>query len=682
MRQAAPTCGQPCSKRGKIVFQINEIVDNTYQILQEIGRGGTGIVFLAYHIRLEKYVVIKKIKDNIVDIVNVRSEVDILKKLHHKYLPQVYDFVQRDSEVYTVIDYIEGYDLEYYMSIGYQFSEAEILKWMKQMCEVLEYLHSQKPIILHSDIKPSNIMIDQDGNVCLIDFNISLDNQVHSGISGLSQYFASPEQVEKAVAFMGKNNPNNVYCNYYIDLLMDGRTDIYSMGATFYYIVTGIKPTIRMEEFQNYIIYGYSAGWDFIDTFPMGVDEKAQCLSAPYGYGLLSVIDKAMELNINKRYSDVSQMLKDLNTLRKRETGYKITQLIRYGSILVFAVLISVGILLCINGINKVKLDKFDQDVQLFYQIYNEGNDSKAISKGIEILNDNTYLSILDSNKESKAKILHSIGDCYYYNEEYKNAIPYYEEAYQYMKSAKEDSYYRDYAIALVKADRINIAYAQAIIEENLDSNSVGIKIIKAQISFEEGDYTSASEIADEVIQNALSTVSDKFKAYILKSEVADKCNDLLLSIKMREEAYKLDRNNKNNARKLAGKYAEYVEQFGFADNQFKKSYYHKAQNIYEDLISVTYSTIEDKINLAKVYTLINEKEVLKKAERLMLESLETNPNDYRIDLQLAYIYKGLGDNARSGNYCQKALDKYNEVLDINNEDYEQIYYLKNEIGA
>ena len=94
---------------------VGSVLDQNYEICQEIGEGGTGKVYLAWHRRLKKKVVLKKIKDNFVGRINVRGEADLLKQLHHEYLPQVYDFIQVGSQVFTVIDYVEGYPLSYYI---------------------------------------------------------------------------------------------------------------------------------------------------------------------------------------------------------------------------------------------------------------------------------------------------------------------------------------------------------------------------------------------------------------------------------------------------------------------------------------------------------------------------------------------------------------------------------------
>ena len=73
------------------MIKVGGVLDGRYRVLRELGQGGGGIIFQAYHMTLQKYVVIKKIKDEKVKALDVRKEADILKKLHHPYLPQVYE---------------------------------------------------------------------------------------------------------------------------------------------------------------------------------------------------------------------------------------------------------------------------------------------------------------------------------------------------------------------------------------------------------------------------------------------------------------------------------------------------------------------------------------------------------------------------------------------------------------
>ena len=175
-----------------------ELVAGRYQIIEKIGQGGTGLIYKAYDHNLKKYVVVKKIKDDFIDSLNNRTEVDILKRLHHPYLPQVYDFVQVDRQIFTVMDFVSGKELKWYQDQGYVLDEKTIRKWLVQLLDVLEYLHNQTPKIIHGDIKPANIMVTDEGNICLIDFNISLGDGDLSVITGISEAYAAPEQIQKA----------------------------------------------------------------------------------------------------------------------------------------------------------------------------------------------------------------------------------------------------------------------------------------------------------------------------------------------------------------------------------------------------------------------------------------------------------------------------------------------------
>ncbi|MBD5459494.1 MAG: serine/threonine protein kinase, partial [Lachnospiraceae bacterium] len=145
----------------------------TYDIYEQIGAGGGGTVYRAMHKRLQKAVVLKKITGGATSIQECRTEVDILKNLRHSYLPQVLDFIESSEGIYTVMDFIPGKSMRQMLEEGHIFTEKEVLKYTRQLCEALDYLHSQNPPIVHGDIKPDNIMVTPEGNVCLIDFNIS-----------------------------------------------------------------------------------------------------------------------------------------------------------------------------------------------------------------------------------------------------------------------------------------------------------------------------------------------------------------------------------------------------------------------------------------------------------------------------------------------------------------------------
>lgn len=178
------------------MYYPSELTD-TYDIYEAIGAGGGGTVYRAVHKRLQKTVVLKKLKDTVTNIMDCRTEVDILKNLRHSYLPQVLDFIECSDGVFTVMDFIPGKSLQKMLDEGHVFTEKEVLKYAKQTCEALKYLHSQNPPIIHGDIKPDNIMVTPEGNICLIDFNISGVLEDKAAVTyGITAGFSAPEQVE------------------------------------------------------------------------------------------------------------------------------------------------------------------------------------------------------------------------------------------------------------------------------------------------------------------------------------------------------------------------------------------------------------------------------------------------------------------------------------------------------
>ena len=116
------------------------------------------------------------------------------------------DFLKIENDVYTVMDFVEGQSFEQMIKEKKTFTKEKILKYTRQLCEVMAYLHKQKPPILHGDIKPANIMLKPDDNICLIDFNIAgfLSDGVMVTV-GYSAGYASPEQCQ-AVQSLGNSD--------------------------------------------------------------------------------------------------------------------------------------------------------------------------------------------------------------------------------------------------------------------------------------------------------------------------------------------------------------------------------------------------------------------------------------------------------------------------------------------
>lgn len=175
---------------------MSEIIAGVYEIKEQIGAGGGGIVYLGRHIRLDKSIVLKADKRKLsTDKEALRREVELMKNFRHTYIPQIYDFVEENGTVYTVMDYIDGESLDKVLARNEPIEQRDVIKWAVQLLEALVYLHGRPPYgVLHADIKPANIMLRKNGDICLIDYNIALALGEEGAVTvGFSRGYASPE---------------------------------------------------------------------------------------------------------------------------------------------------------------------------------------------------------------------------------------------------------------------------------------------------------------------------------------------------------------------------------------------------------------------------------------------------------------------------------------------------------
>lgn len=272
------------------------IVAGLYEIQQKIGAGGGGVVYLGRHLRLNKRVVLKADKRSLnVKPEILRREVDMLKGLSHTYIPQVYDFVQEDGIVYTVMDYIDGESLDHILDRGQTPPQSQLIHWACQILEALSYLHSRPPHgILHADIKPANIMLRPNGDICLIDYNIALALGEDGAVKvGYSSGYASPEHYGSNFKLVAGT------ISEYTDegkraVKLDVRSDIYSLGATLYHLISGIRPA------QN-----------ALEVKPLGAE-----ICSP---AVADIIRKAMAPDSESRYQTADEMLSAFHQLHVRD---------------------------------------------------------------------------------------------------------------------------------------------------------------------------------------------------------------------------------------------------------------------------------------------------------------------------------------------------------------------------
>lgn len=211
------------------MLTYGEILGGRYLVEELIARGGMGTVYRVRDTRLNRKVWAVKeiIIDSETDGSSFLEEIRILSNLSHPYILKIADYFEPDAEgrSYLVMEYVNGHTIEeIYGDNKTPITVQRALKYAVQLCEILNYLHEQPKPVIFRDLKPSNIMVDEYDNLKLIDFGIARTfkkGQVKDTVALGTLVFAAPEQLENGQT--------------------DFRTDLYSMGATLYFLLTGGK---------------------------------------------------------------------------------------------------------------------------------------------------------------------------------------------------------------------------------------------------------------------------------------------------------------------------------------------------------------------------------------------------------------------------------------------------------
>lgn len=223
-----------CAKCGKLLPGTQ--LQTRYRIESVLSGGGQGAIYLAQALRFgNDQCIVKELRENFADpserqaaIQMFDSEANMLQRLNHQRIPRVMDRFDEHGKHYIVMAYVQGETLEAVLqregSPG--LPEEQVLGWVDQICEVLEYLHSQNPPVIFRDLKPSNIMIGPDDQIRLIDFGISrffkLGQTRDTWNMGTAGY-APPEQFGQGQT--------------------DVRSDVYSLGAMTHQLLSGRDPS-------------------------------------------------------------------------------------------------------------------------------------------------------------------------------------------------------------------------------------------------------------------------------------------------------------------------------------------------------------------------------------------------------------------------------------------------------
>ncbi len=279
---------------------IGKLLDDRYEILEVIGEGGMAVVYKALCHRLNRYVAVKIMRDDMAADDEFRqrfcAESHAVAMLSHPNIVAVYDVSHSDAMEYIVMELVDGITLRQYMDKRGAVPWKEALHFTKQMAKALSHAHERG--IIHRDIKPQNIMLLKDGTIKIGDFGIAaLENEMHeeNGQAIGSIHYIAPEQARGDCP--------------------DARSDIYSLGVVMYEMLTGKKP-YEGNSIGEIAVKHMNAKPVMPREIVPEIPEELERITL-----------KAMCADLSERYQSASELLGDLDaftqTQIKAEEGAK-----------------------------------------------------------------------------------------------------------------------------------------------------------------------------------------------------------------------------------------------------------------------------------------------------------------------------------------------------------------------
>ena len=521
------------------MLQIGSLVDGRYKILSEIGHGGMSVVYMAINEKANKTWAVKEVrKDGTMDFNTVRAglmaEIETLKKLNHPNLPSIVDIIEDQDSFIIVMDYIEGRSLDIILEETGAQSEANVVEWAMQLCDVFGYLHSRTPPIIYRDMKPANVMLKPDGNIKVIDFGTAKTFDVATGeTTGIgTRGYAAPEQY----GGLGRT---------------DARTDIYCLGLSMYHMLTNVNPCVTLV-----------------------TDKSIRAVNPALSRGLDAIILKCTQDNPDDRYQTCAELMYDLENYQNLEPLYKRKQV---SKLVTFIVTLFISFALLIAGIiikysassaasdtyenimdEAAKTTDYDKKLQLYEEcisVPNMGGNPEAYKALIQCYKENdavftqeeaTQIEVLVKNnkealmqnKDNYVDICFEIGKLYWYYSpdnqitRAQSSEPWFQDV---LSNSSEDYPNRGMADAYASIGKFNRGIAQWIIEAS-DSGKYlpfynDLENLTVQLASNEGESEIVRLEILDMATSALQQYSTKFKQDGVSYESVSGLYDLIDTI-------------------------------------------------------------------------------------------------------------------------------------------------------
>ncbi len=307
-------------------LSIGTVLNGKFKIVQVLGEGGMGTVYkvvqegpqagiattlnqgvrqgspaIAPYECAVKELLITSEEERSLAVERFKKEIDILRGLNHPHIARFYDSFQERGNYYFVMEFVPGSSLEKKLEENKgPLPEDQVIIWAMQVCKALSYIHTQNPPIVLRDLKPGNVMITPNGEVKLIDFGIArrVDPNKKTNTENLGTIsYASPEHLGSITARGYQRSSKSPKV-----LIQTGpRSDIYSLGATIYHVLTNYEPDPIMTPLQGSIL---------AKNPHLRVVQRGNVTECP----IEQVIIKAMQYYPEQRFSDAEEMRRALWT--------------------------------------------------------------------------------------------------------------------------------------------------------------------------------------------------------------------------------------------------------------------------------------------------------------------------------------------------------------------------------